>query len=88
MQVLLLWDRVIGFDTLLVFALAAAGIFIWRANMLRSCRGRKEAEAAVQHLAGVRAVPLLQSILFLCSGSASSALMVDMESDGDIVYAI
>lgn len=88
-QVLLLWDRMIGFDTLLVFAIAAVGIFTWRARMLRSCCGRREAEAALQHLAGVRAVPLLQSVLFLCGGSACAALGIDMEdSTGDVVYTI
>lgn len=86
---LLLWDRVIGFDTLLVLTIAAVGIFTWRAHMLRSCSGCQEAQAALQHLTGVRAVPLLQSVLFLCGGSAASALGIDMDNDGvDAVYAI
>jgi hypothetical protein len=87
MQVLLLWDRVIGFDTLLVFAIAAVGIFTWRAYMLRTCCERREAEAALQHLAGVRAVPLLQSVLFLCGGTAGSTVGKDSNS-GDVVYTI
>lgn len=88
-QVLLLWDRVIGFDSLLVFAIAAVGIFTWRAHMLRSCSTCHEAQAALQHLAGVRAGPLLQSVLFLCGGSAAAAVGIDAENgDGDVVYAI
>lgn len=78
-QVLLLWDRVMGFDTLLVLAIAAVGLFTWRGHMLRSSRGRREAEAALQHFVGVRAVPLLQSVLFLCGGSASGGVGADME---------
>ena len=88
MQVLLLWDRVIGFDTLLVFAIAAVGLFTWRAHMLRCCRGRREAEAALQHFAGVRVAPLLQSVLFLCSGSAAGVAGIDLEDAGDVVYTI
>jgi hypothetical protein len=87
LQVLLLWDRVIGFDTLLVFAIAAVGIFTWRAYMLRSTSDRHEADAALQHLAGVRAVPLLQSVLFLCGGRAGSTPGIG-NKDSDVVYTI
>jgi hypothetical protein len=64
-EVLLLWDRVIGFDSLLVFAVAAAGLFAWRASLLRDCGDEQEARAVLEDMAGVQIVPLLQTVLFL-----------------------
>lgn len=65
MQVLLLWDRVIGFDSLLILPVAAAAILAWRGAMLRECTCKAEAEAVLQHLTQVQIVPLVQTLLFL-----------------------
>jgi hypothetical protein len=86
LQVLLLWDRVVSFDSLFVFAVAAAGILAWRAHMLRGCRNAQEVEASLQQLKGVRVVPLLQSILFLCGGSSPAAGLAS--DSGDAFYAL
>ena len=40
----LLWDRVIGFDTTEVFALFAASIFVFRANLIHNCNNQEEFE--------------------------------------------
>eukprot|EP00892_Ulva_mutabilis_P004903 jgi/Ulvmu1/2785/UM140_0015.1 len=67
-EVLLLWDRVIGFDSLLVLPAAAAALFAWRGCMLRECTCAGEATAALQHLSQVQIIPILQGLLFLTGG--------------------
>lgn len=61
----MLWDRVIGYDSLLVLSVAAAAVVAWRGAMLRECSSAEEAAAALEHLTQLQIVPLLQSLLFL-----------------------
>lgn len=70
-QVLLLWDRVIGYDSLLVLPLAAAAVLAWRGAMLRECSSAEEAAAVLEYLSQLQIVPLLQSLLFLTGSSGS-----------------
>lgn len=68
-QVLLLWDRVIGFDTLLPIALLAVGVFRFKRTALLACRKVSTAEEILADLTPVRVVPLMQDALF-CAAPA------------------
>ena len=41
-QIYLLWDRVIGFETLEILPILAAGIFVFRANLILNCTTLEE----------------------------------------------
>lgn len=63
-QVLLLWDRVIGYmDTTLLAALAAA-IFLFKSNLLLDCDEAAEATAILLEGSRLKVIPLLQFFLF------------------------
>ncbi|KAJ3164599.1 hypothetical protein HDU88_005246 [Geranomyces variabilis] len=67
-QVLLLWDRVLGFgcagDGIALFAVAAAALFAAREGVLMRARGVKDVEAAFSDLGAIKIVPLLQDFIF------------------------
>ncbi|KAJ0412617.1 hypothetical protein ATCC90586_006984 [Pythium insidiosum] len=65
-QLLLLWDRVVGYDSIEVLAVAAAALFHFRAEDLETTVTRLEdARALFAELIDIRIVPLLQEYLFL-----------------------
>jgi hypothetical protein len=64
-EVLLLWDRVIGFDSLMILPLAAVGIFAWRSQLLQACVATCDVLELLEDLEEVQIVPLLQAVLFL-----------------------
>jgi len=63
-QVLLLWDRVVGFDSLLPLAVLAAAVFSFRQHALRSTRTASEVTEVMEHINTLKVVPLLQHVLF------------------------
>ncbi|KAI8919069.1 hypothetical protein DFJ77DRAFT_261663 [Powellomyces hirtus] len=67
-QVLLLWDRVLGYgpdgDGLALFAVAAAALFAFREDVLWAARSTRDVEAAFADLGGIEIVPLLQNFIF------------------------
>jgi len=63
-QVLLLWDRVLGFDTLEVLSVFAASVFVYREADLMECATLEEARDVLADGSSLKVVPLLQWILF------------------------
>jgi multisubunit Na+/H+ antiporter MnhF subunit len=66
-EVLQLWDRVIGFDTLLILPVAAVAILAWRSQLLQSCQSAEDVALVLGQLNELQIVPLLQAVLFLTS---------------------
>jgi hypothetical protein len=67
-EVLMLWDRIIGFESLMILPLAAVGIFAWRSQHLQACIASREVLELLEDLEEVQIVPLLQAVLFLSTG--------------------
>ncbi|OQV24344.1 putative TBC1 domain family member 19 [Hypsibius exemplaris] len=63
-QLLVLWDRIVGFGDLRVLVLLALGIFILRGKVLLKCKTSREAGAVLSDILNVEVVPLLQLALF------------------------
>jgi hypothetical protein len=63
-QVLLLWDRVIGYDSLELVAIFAAALFHFRASELELVNTREEADELFAELIDISVVTLLQDYLF------------------------
>ncbi|KAG7396690.1 hypothetical protein PHYBOEH_001919 [Phytophthora boehmeriae] len=63
-QVLLLWDRIIGYDSLEIVAIFAAALFHLRANELELITKRDEADELFAELIDIQVVTLLQDYLF------------------------
>lgn len=64
-QVLLLWDRVVGFDGLSVIAVFAAAIFSYRSEMLKQCTTQDEVDDLFADMQHIKVVPILQDFLYL-----------------------
>jgi hypothetical protein len=64
-EVLLLWDRVLGFDSLELLPLLAAAIFVFRKAELCAAQSMEEVEALLEEFGGLKVVPLLQQVLFV-----------------------
>ena len=64
-EVLLLWDRVIGFDSLEVVAIMAAAVFSFRRAALMQATTAKLATKIVSDVVELQVVPLLQFCLFI-----------------------
>ncbi|XP_078475009.1 TBC1 domain family member 19 isoform X1 [Lampetra planeri] len=63
-QLLLLWDRLLGFNSLELLAVLAVAIFVLRAENLMEAASLASAEAVLADLSTVKVVPLLQLVLF------------------------
>ncbi|KAJ9506421.1 hypothetical protein QJQ45_004919 [Haematococcus lacustris] len=63
-EVLLLWDRIIGLDSLLPLALLAAAVVCFRRQVLLSCQSSREVLEVMADLQRLQTVPLLQAMLF------------------------
>ncbi|KAI8806687.1 hypothetical protein BJ742DRAFT_773940 [Cladochytrium replicatum] len=64
-QVLLLWDRMLGFDRIDILSLVAVSLFVFRRDPLMAARTSKEVETALSDFGLVKIIPLLQYCLFL-----------------------
>ncbi|KAK9823267.1 hypothetical protein WJX72_001466 [[Myrmecia] bisecta] len=62
-QVLLLWDRIIGFDSLLPLPLLAVALISCRHQVLLGCDTGAEAVEAMSDMSQLKVVPLLQGLL-------------------------
>jgi hypothetical protein len=62
-QTLILWDRVIGFDSLELLPILAAAIFVYRAKWLLQASEPAHVQRLLQDATGLRVVPLLQLFL-------------------------
>ncbi|XP_065915033.1 TBC1 domain family member 19-like [Dysidea avara] len=64
-QVLLLWDRIVGFDSLEIVPILAAAVFHFRATSLLHISSLAEAEGVLGNLHTLKVLPLMQHMLFL-----------------------
>jgi hypothetical protein len=64
-ELLLLWDRIIGFDSLDILAVLAVAVLEFRALNLFKATGLSEAEAILADLRCLKVIPLLHQTLFL-----------------------
>ena len=64
-EVLLLWDRVLGFDSLELLPLLAASVFVFRKAELCAAQSMEEVEGLLEEFGNLRVVPLLQHVLFI-----------------------
>ena len=64
-MLVLLWDRVLGFDSLELLPLLAAAIFVFRKAELCAAQSMEEVEALLEEFGGLKVVPLLQQVLFV-----------------------
>lgn len=62
-QVLLLWDRVRGFDSLDVLAVAAVAILRFRRDALLAATSEQDVADALDEAASLKIVPLMQDLL-------------------------
>lgn len=63
-QVLLLWDRIVGFDSLLPLPLLAVAVICCRRHMILKTETKSELLSLMDDLSQLNAVALLQGILF------------------------
>uniref|UniRef100_A0A8D0GF25 TBC1 domain family member 19 n=1 Tax=Sphenodon punctatus TaxID=8508 RepID=A0A8D0GF25_SPHPU len=63
-QLLLLWDRVLGYNSLEILAVLAAAVFAFRAVNLMEVTSLAAAEAVLADLSTLKVMPLLQIFLF------------------------
>uniref|UniRef100_A0AAY4AH59 Rab-GAP TBC domain-containing protein n=1 Tax=Denticeps clupeoides TaxID=299321 RepID=A0AAY4AH59_9TELE len=63
-QLLLLWDRILGYDSLEIVAVLAAAVFAFRAENLMEVTSLSSAEAVLADLSTLKVMPLLQIFLF------------------------
>ncbi|XP_034019981.1 TBC1 domain family member 19 isoform X2 [Thalassophryne amazonica] len=63
-QLLLLWDRILGYDSLEVVAVLAAAVFAFRAENLMEVTSLSSAEAVLADLSTLKVMPLIQIFLF------------------------
>ncbi|XP_061921240.1 TBC1 domain family member 19 isoform X2 [Entelurus aequoreus] len=66
-QLLFLWDRILGYDSLEPVAVLAAAVFAFRAENLMEVTSLASAEAVLADLSTLRVMPLLQIFLFATS---------------------
>uniref|UniRef100_A0A3B3ZYQ5 Rab-GAP TBC domain-containing protein n=1 Tax=Periophthalmus magnuspinnatus TaxID=409849 RepID=A0A3B3ZYQ5_9GOBI len=63
-QLLLLWDRILGYDSLETVAVLAAAVFAFRAENLMEVTSLASAEAVLADLSTLKVMPLIQIFLF------------------------
>ena len=63
-QLLVLWDRVVGYADSRVLVLLAVGIWVLRAKVLLKCGTARDAGAALSDILHVEVVPVMQLTLF------------------------
>lgn len=63
-EVLLLWDRVLGLDSLLPLPLLAAAIVCFRRQVILACQSAGEVREVMAETSQLQTMPLLQAVLF------------------------
>jgi len=71
-QLLQLWDRIIGFNSLMLLPLLGVAIFVFRQSSLFTMETSQSVEAALSDISTMRVVPLLQMIIFPTDNSSMS----------------
>ena len=60
----MIYDRIIGFETLEILPIMCAAIFVFRANLILNCQCQDEFDELFADLSMLKVVPLLQHFLF------------------------
>ena len=60
----MLWDRILGFESLEILPIFAASIFVFRANLILNCSSVEEFDELFIDLSQIKVVPLMQHFLF------------------------
>lgn len=63
-QVLLLWDRILAYDSLELLALLAAAIFLFRAKSVMEATTPEDIQGIFREMSNLKVIPLLQQFLF------------------------
>ena len=63
-QTLLLWDRIIGFDSLELLPMLAAAVFLFHERALLQAADAEDARHVLHDASELKVVPLLQAFLF------------------------
>ncbi|KAL0482845.1 hypothetical protein AKO1_014132 [Acrasis kona] len=63
-QLFLLWDRIVGFDTLLIVPVFAASLFTFRSSFLLNATTKQDVIDVFSDFTIIKVVPLLQLFLF------------------------
>lgn len=63
-QVLLMWDRIIAYDSLELLPLTAVALFSYRRDLIVQSFSAKEIHASLSELSIVKWVPIVQNLLF------------------------
>ena len=82
-ETLLLWDRAIGFDSLVPLALAAAAVAALRKPALLAATREEEARECLEDLSEVKVAPLLQEFVFRETLDAAFESDEDEDEDED-----
>ena len=72
-QTLLLWDRILGFDSLELLPLLAVAIFAYRSSWLLQATDAERVDRILNNTASIKVVPLLQLFLWDKEALAASA---------------
>lgn len=63
-QVLILWDRIVGFNSTELIAVLAAAIFVFRSRLLLNAHTAQDVETVFSDISHLQTIPLLQGFLF------------------------
>ncbi|GAX73915.1 hypothetical protein CEUSTIGMA_g1365.t1 [Chlamydomonas eustigma] len=63
-EVLLLWDRILGLDSLLPLPLMAVAILCFRRQVILACQSKDEVHEVLSDISQLQSIPLLQALLF------------------------
>ena len=63
-QIFLLFDRILVFESLDIIAILAAGIFVFRANLILNCTSQDEFDELFSDLSQIKVMPIIQHFLF------------------------
>ena len=65
-EVLVLWDRLLGYDGCDLLPVLAVGVFLWRRESLMKAKGKEDVEDLLGKttMARLKVVPILQGMLF------------------------
>ena len=66
-QLLVLWDRILGFDSLELLPILAAAVFVYRAKWLLQASEPSHVQRLLADATGLKVVPLLQLFLADCN---------------------
>ena len=63
-QVLLLWDRVLGYDSTEIIALFAAAVFVFRGKVIANAKSLEDIEVIFADISHLKVMPLIQELLW------------------------